>query len=93
MSEFDNSDEKKETQQIKKPAEWDITIEGDRATVIDRSGETYTPGVALATNRIELVKTGDTWKISNIMTDEMMIELQRGIKASKSSGQSDLPAK
>jgi hypothetical protein len=93
MSEFDNSNEKKETKKVKKPAEWDITMEGDRATVIDRSGESYTPGVTVATNRIELVKTGDTWKISNMIPDKVIIELQQGMKTSTKSSKPDDPEK
>lgn len=93
MSEFDNGDEKKETKKVKKPAEWEITMEGDRATVIDRSGETYTPGVTIPTNRMELVKTGDTWKISNMIPDKVIIELQQGMKASTESSKMGVPAK
>ena len=93
MSEFDNSDGKKETKKIKKPAEWDITMEGDRATVIDRSGETYTPGMTIPSNRMELVKTGDTWKISNMIPDNVIIELQQGMKTCTESSKMGVPAK
>ena len=90
MSEFDDGKKDKETKKVKKPAEWDITMEGDRATVIDRSAETYTTGVTVSTSRMELVKTGDTWKISNMIPDKVIIELQQGMKARNSSGKSDV---
>ena len=93
MSEFENSDEEKEAKEDKKSVEWDITVEGDRATIIDRSGGPSAVGMIGTTNRMELVKTGGTWKISNMMTDEMIIELQQGMRTSKSSGKPDVPAK
>ncbi len=94
MSDFDNSDEKKESRKAKKPSQWDISVDGNRATIIDRSGEAApTVGTIGTTNRMELVKTGDTWKISSMITDEMIIELQQGMKASKSSDKSEVPAK
>ncbi len=94
MSEFDSSDEEKETKEDNRPVDWQIRVEGDRATIIDPSGEAAsTVGAIGKTNRMELVKTGDTWKISSIMKDEMIIELQQGMKASKSSAKSDVPTK
>ena len=93
MSEFENSDEEKETKEDKKPVDWQITVEGDRATIIDRSGGVAsTVGAIGATSRMELVKTGDTWKISSMMTDEMIVELQQGMKASTKSGKPDMLA-
>jgi hypothetical protein len=36
---------------------------------------------------MELIKVGDTWKISSLIPDQVIIEMQQGFKVSSSSSE------
>lgn len=81
MAEFPGSRD----EPIMKPSDWQITIDGDKAVAVDQAMSTPQSSQLFSANRFELTKVGNTWKISSMISDEMILELQQGPTTSNSS--------
>ena len=68
-----------------KPAEWDITIDGARAVAIGRDNRKAQGPLPFSEARMELIHVGNTWRISSVISDEMIIEIQQGLTRSSAS--------
>lgn len=67
-------------------AELEIEVDGDHATVRSPLSGIKLP---MGNKRMELVKRGNTWKISSTMPDEAIVELQQGLHSGPSPGDSN----
>lgn len=89
----DQGDQLKLRAPSRKPVDWQITVDGDKALAIAPFETAHGVGLGHSVNRLELKKAGDTWKISNFISDEMITELQQGLVFNTSSDneKSDTP--
>lgn len=72
----------------KKPAEWQVTVDGDTATAVNVAAESDESSPLGMAQTMELIKVGDTWKISSIIPDRVIIEMQQGMTATSSTSNS-----
>lgn len=72
----------------KKPAEWQVTVDGDTATAVNVAAESDESSPLGMAQTMELVKVGNTWKISSIIPDRVIIEMQQGMTATSSTSNS-----
>ncbi|MCA9086448.1 MAG: hypothetical protein KDA81_20470, partial [Planctomycetaceae bacterium] len=80
-------------QQKAKP-DWQVTVNGDTAVATDGSIDPDSSSSTTATSlpaRMELIKVGDTWKISSLIPDRVIMEMQHGPTVSNSSSDSSGP--
>ncbi len=81
-----NSEKKEGTaSKSKKPAEWQVTVDGDTATAVNIAVESDKSSPLGMAQTMELIKVGDTWKISSIIPDRVIIEMQQGMTATSST--------
>ena len=69
-------------------ANWQVTVNGDTATAINLAAKaeaTDTFTVADPSARMDLIKVGDTWKISSLIPDTVIVEMQQGPTVTSSS--------
>lgn len=92
MTEFasNEKEEKSNRPAVWKPTQWQVTIDGDKAIAVDSDEGESSLELLNSIHRFEMVKVGDTWKISNMIPDQEIVELQQGMKT-KSSSDSDKP--
>ncbi|MCA9037751.1 MAG: thioredoxin family protein, partial [Planctomycetaceae bacterium] len=87
------TDETKVTnaEQKSKPS-WQVTVNGDTAIATNRSVDRDSSNgvtVTSAPTQMELIKVGDTWKISSLIPDNVIIEMQQGPTVTSSSESSE----
>ncbi|MEZ6125688.1 MAG: thioredoxin domain-containing protein [Planctomycetaceae bacterium] len=81
-------------QQKAKP-DWQVTVNGDTAVATDGSIDPDSSSSTTVTSlpaRMELIKVGDTWKISSLIPDRVIMEMQHGPTVSNSSSDSSGPS-
>lgn len=68
--------------------DWQLTVNGESAFAIDQSAKpeaSNTLNLTGTTQRMDLIKVGDTWKISSLIPDNVIIEMQQGPTVKESS--------
>ncbi|MCA9049697.1 MAG: conjugal transfer protein TraF, partial [Planctomycetaceae bacterium] len=90
MSGLDGAESKKAKPQ------WEINANGDEAVVVNTAHVDGETGLVDQSETMTLVKEGDTWKISGMFSDEVVIKLQEGFQSTTSASASpaslELPA-
>lgn len=68
--------------------QWEVTVNGDTAHAVNVSAKPETSNtlnLTGTTQSMDLVRVGDTWKISSLIPDRVIIEMQQGLTVTESS--------
>ncbi|MEQ9411741.1 MAG: thioredoxin domain-containing protein [Fuerstiella sp.] len=71
--------------QAQAPADWQIVVNGDTASAVNTSAGTTEPNALQLPPTMELVKVGNTWKISSLIPDKVILDIQQGFTVTDSS--------